>query len=102
MNTSMFIGVISLLLGAAGVWAARIKFPKAPFYFPEGTVLNYLRISYFLSLTGGFLILWGIFSKIPNFSVRIVLKIILVAVTLWIGWQFFQTNVWDWHRLWKF
>jgi hypothetical protein len=102
MNTSMFIGAISLLLGAAGVWASRIKLPKAPYYFPEGTVLNYLRVSYFLGLAGGFLIFWGIFSKISNFSVRLVLKIMLVFVVLWIGWRFYETNVWDWQRFWQF
>ncbi len=102
MNFPMFIGLILLLLGGAGVWASRIKFPHAPYYFPEGTVLKYERAGYFLGLLGVFLIGWGIFSKINNFTVRIILKILLVIIVFWIGYQFYRTNIWDWHRFVKF
>jgi len=102
MNISIMVGIIALLLGATGVWSSRIKFPNAPHFFPQDTVLNYTRIGYFLGLFGAFLIFWGIFGKIRNFTIRLVLKLILSIATLWIGYQFYQTNVWDWHRFLKF
>jgi len=102
MNISILFGIILLFLGAAGVWSSRIRFPNAPFFFPKGTVLDYTRIGYFLGLSGGFLIFWGVFGKIRNFSIRIILKLILIVITFWIGYKFYQTNVWDWHRFLKF
>ena len=102
MNTAIVIGIISLLLGTAGVWSSKIRFPNAPKFFPQGTVLNYTRIGYFLGLAGVFLIFWGIFGKIRNFTVRVILKLALSVITFWIGYQFYQTNTWDWHRFLKF
>ncbi len=96
MNTSFFLGVILLLLGATGVWASRIKFPNAPFFFQEGNVFNFTRVSYFLGLLGAFLIFWGIFAKIKNYTLSLILRLFVLILAVWIGYKFYQTNVWDW------